>query len=98
MEYIIAFDENEFKELKELAQINTDLDRIIAGFEHDHELYHTEKSKMEYCLLLLQIKKLKRRSRLVSRLMDLGNAQDNDFRSYLDSVERDLQRYCPEHH
>lgn len=66
-------------------------------FESEGEHYILDVSHTEFCLILIQIKRINRRSPLVERLKVLGMNQDPMFPDNLEKITRDtyaIERSC----
>lgn len=95
MDLIVALNKSEHDEIIRLNQNNTNalkhfLDKIELEFD---DKWCADLTKMEYAMFIISIKKIQRGHKLCKRLLALAEAQDVDFKKYLESVERDVARY-----
>lgn len=90
MEYMIVLKEKDFNEMKKLLANKPHHIGIFEQFEYYNGMYYLEITKLEFCVLLLRLKKESSRAGVTKRLYELGDMQDRNFRIYLDAVARDL--------
>lgn len=95
MEYIIVLDLKCFEELKKVLQNKPSYKRMILEFDIYQDRYYIEISRVEFCVLILGVKKNVPASIILRRLYELGDLQDEDFRSYLKLIQKDLDRIQP---
>jgi len=92
MEYLIVFDEEEFKDMKEVLESKATYNRISERFEHFGGKYSLTLSRIEFCVLVINMRCWKRQGAACRKLFQLGDAQDENFRYFLQQVETDLGR------
>lgn len=92
MEYLIVFTEKEFNDMKETLDCKAPQAKISERFEYFNGMYSLSLSRIEYCVLVINLKCWKRHGAACRRLFELGDAQDGDFRRKLAQIDSDLQR------
>lgn len=96
--YIIIFTQEQFNEFSRLAQEDPFLENLRPMFEKDTVTfpngvsYVLEQDRLEYCLLLHKLSRLRAKAGLVRRLRLLGEAQDRAFTAFYEGLKKDLSR------
>ena len=78
--------------MKEVIERKAIHNKISERFEFYNGFYSLTLSRIEYCVLVLNMKCWKRHGSACKKLFTLGDAQDERFREYLAKVESDLIR------
>lgn len=78
--------------MKEVIERKAIHNKISERFEFYNGFYSLTLSRIEYCVLVINLKCWKRHGAACRKLFQLGDAQDGDFRRKLAQVDADLQR------
>lgn len=91
--YFMFLSNDELSEYQRVMVNSTLMRKKASDFLKEERTWHLELSQVEFCLILLHVRKNAPKSSLLSRLFVLGQLQDSSFLDILSEIQQNSVRF-----
>jgi hypothetical protein len=86
----IIFNGDNFREIVELIPASAVLKYYLGSIVEGKGFSF---SKTEFCMILIQIRKMRPKSSLVEYMREVAKSQQADFETHYENIKREVERY-----